>query len=81
MIPDAKCSNCRFFRKNEERYAYRHSCCRTSPVTIAVVSSHFENGSLKAPRITTAVETHWPTIKSDDWCGEFQAMQTKGETP
>jgi len=78
MNADAKCANCRFFRKSEDKYDYRHSCRRTSPVPIAMVSSYFANGQLNAPMIKTAVETHWPKIRVDDWCGEFQA---KGETP
>lgn len=76
--PVINCSSCRFFRKNEEKYAARHSCCRTSPVPIAVIGSRFANGQLNAPMISTSVETHWPQIRATDWCGEFQAAEAKG---
>ena len=70
-IPD-NCSACRFAGETYDGRGF--ACRRHSPIAV------------EAPKLSqTGVVTHWPMVRRDDWCGDFEreidanAMPTHSE--
>ena len=58
---DESCALCRFYINDESE------CRRHPPSVWLATASYREAGRDKAQRVTVT----WPSVKPDDWCGEF----------
>jgi hypothetical protein len=65
-----RCIGCRYYdrgktRNSEHGALRRGQCRRTAPVLSPI--------NIKG----AAIEGIWPTIRDDDWCGEWQAVERR----
>jgi hypothetical protein len=65
-----KCETCRYFSPASLAQA---QCRKNAPTVVS-----FSVQTAAGPGI--AVQGAWPTTKSDDWCGEWQAKRMTAES-
>ena len=67
-----RCVSCRFYDRNhrggETKSANAGQCRRAAPALSPINQK------------TYMIEGVWPTVRDDDWCGEWKALQRRAES-
>lgn len=65
------CANCRFLESFDDHDETHIGLCRRMPPQV-VVRMGMEPEDRTSPAYRDEMETHWPEVLIDDWCGEWQ---------
>lgn len=75
-VPAACCAHCRWWdaapdQRNYAHHAWHLNCRRHAPVVV------MRHGDSSHTGTGTDVDTEWPRVRGDAWCGDFVPWQAE----
>jgi hypothetical protein len=66
-----ECNRCIWFQRHEHSTS-EGRCRRLPPVPVVRFQQAWEDSSGETHGGESHVQTQWPNVNEDDWCGEFR---------